>query len=106
MPKITFSFDQVNKINDLVKGIPDLRKRLGKDGEQIEAFYEDAKEALLNASGDTERELVLSSLVLVALKARECTRTFSFDPLKPFRLLCDDVARTLNFKRYKALRKL
>ncbi len=104
--------DQLRELLTLVDEIPKLTKKFGKDGEYITAFFEDAKDAINVASTDEEKVALFNSLTLVVLKGIQGTKgfklfnLFNFDPLKDMRLKCDDVARLLDFKRYKALRKL
>lgn len=105
-PKTLYTVDQLLKLQELTNDIPKLVTSLGKDGKQIQAFYDDAVEALNTVESLEEKAAILQSLLLVALKVRDCSRKFSFDPFKPLRILCDDIARNCNFKRYKALRKL
>jgi len=96
---------QIKEITTLINDIPNLIKRMGKDGSQIQAFWEDSSDALKKATIE-ERVIISNALLLVMLVAKDCTRKFSFDPFKPLRIKCDEVARALNFERYKKLRNL
>lgn len=100
-----FTDEQVKKIGQHVQDIPDLIKRMGKDGQQIEAFWQDANDAYKSATA-AEKIYISNILLKVMLVAKNCTRKFSFDPFKPLRLECDEIARLLNFERYKKLRNL
>lgn len=104
--KSNLSVDQLLELTNLNNEIPNLVKKLGKDGTQIEAFFLDAEDALKESKTDEERVLIIQSLTLVLLTIRDCARKWSFDPFKPLRLKCDDIARVLDFKRYKKLRNL
>ena len=72
----------------------------GKDGKQVQAFYDDWNDAF-NASTLEERQALAAVGLFLASKL---PRRFSWDPFKPMRIAADDVARQLDFKRYKALR--
>ncbi len=98
--------EQIAQLTKIVGDIPALVKKMGKDGEQIKAFWDDAQDALKEAKSDLEKTLTLGALMTVMLVAKDCTRKWSFDPFKPLRIKCDDVARLLNFERYKKLRNL
>lgn len=97
--------EQIKQIGKHVQDLPDLIKRMGKDGQQIEAFWQDAND-LLKKAGPEEKLMVSNIMLKVMLVAKNCTRKFSWDPFKPLRLECDQVARILNFERYKKLRNL
>jgi hypothetical protein len=98
--------EQILKLNALIADVPNFVKRMGKDGQQIEAFWLDAQDAVKASKTDEERVLIFSSLMLVMLVAKNCTRKFSFDPFKPLRFKCDEIAKVLNFERYKRFRNL
>ena len=106
MPKTLLNPDQILRLTNLVNEIPDLVKRLKKDGEQIKAFIDDAQDAVNLAKTDEEKMLIFSSVTLVMLKFKDCARKWSFDPFKPARLKADDIARLLSFERYKKLRNI
>lgn len=107
MPNKNFlDSNQILQVTNLINDIPDLIKRMGKDGKQIEAFWLDAQDTLKQTKTDEERALIYSTLMLVMLVAKDCTRKFSFDPFKPLRFKCDEVARILKFERYKKMRGL
>lgn len=89
----------------MINGIPDMIQRMGKDGKQIEAFYNDVMDKI-KVANETEKIMLYNTILLIVLKARDCTRKFSFDPFKPLRLYCDDIARLLDLKTYKALRDI
>jgi len=96
----------------VINDVPILVARYGKDGQQMEAFVEDVKEAIKATESEEEQVLLFSALTLILLKAVEGIRRFkiwnfgSWDIFKPMRLRCDELARLLDFKRYKALRNL
>jgi hypothetical protein len=106
MSKTILDQDQVLKLTELINGTPALLKRMGKDGAQVEAFWLDAKDKIDATKSEADKALIYGALMLVMLIAKDCTRKFSFDPFKPLRLKCDEVARLLNFERYKKLRNL
>lgn len=97
---------QILELTNIINGIPDFVKRMGKDGQRVEAFFMDAKDLLGKVQTDEEKTLIYGALLMVTLVAKDCTRKFSFDPFKRLRLKCDDIARLLDFPRYKKLRNL
>lgn len=102
---------QITELGTILTEIPSLITKAGKDGQQINAFYLDAKDALTAAgSSAADQDLIYSTLLLVVLTARNLSiksfSLFNWDPFKPTRLTCDQVAMTLNFVRYKKLRNL
>ena len=106
MPKNLLDPNQILQLTTLINDVPNFVSRMGKDGKQIEAFWLDAQDAVKASKTDEEKTLIFSSLMLVMLVAKDCTRKFSFDPFKPLRVKCDEVARILNFERYKKFRNL
>ena len=104
--------DQLRQLADLIDQIPGLVKRFGKDGQQIEAFVNDAKAAINAAKTDEQKTLLFGSLTLVLLKGYKGVKEFkvynpsTWDIFKEMRLECDNIARAANFEEYKKLRKL
>jgi hypothetical protein len=95
----------------MVDEIPGLVRKFGKDGEKVKAFVEDAREAIDKATTDEQKVALYGALMLVMLMAIEGLRGLKrfnifADPFKPMRIKCDDVARIMDFKRYKALRNI
>lgn len=103
---------QIAQLLQALADLPVLVKRFGKDGQQLEAFVEDAKKAVAAAKTDEERAALFGSLTLVVLLALRGVRDFkwfnpgSYDMFKPMRLKCDEVAKIANFVEYKKLRNL
>lgn len=100
---------EYTQLIQMISDLPILVKRGGKDAEQVKAFLEDAKDAFDNAKLDEERVALFAGITLVVIKGYAGLKRFNlfnWDPLKAFRLAADDLARTLNFVRYKALRNL
>lgn len=104
--------DQLRQLADLIDQIPGLVKRFGKDGQQIEAFVNDAKAAMKGLKKDEDVAILFGSLTLVILKALEGIKNFkvynpsTWDLFKAMRLECDKVAIAANFENYKKLRNL
>lgn len=93
---------QLLELANLASEIPSLVKRNKKDGEQIKAFFDDIQDLLKKPLKLEEQIQVYTSILYIALTARSIK--ISFDPFKQTRLKCDEVARILDLKRYKALR--
>lgn len=102
--------NQLEQLNVIFKDIPALTARFGKDAKQMEAFVQDAKDAAFH--NPLMLGEMIDSLLIVYLKAMEGIRDFkwflpgTWDTFKKARLQCDDIARIMDFKRYKALRNL
>lgn len=105
MTKTAFDDLTLKKLQTILDDLPKMVKRMGKDGAQVEAFWQDAQDAIKKAK-EEDKQLIYGALLLVLLTAKDCTRKFSFDPFKPLRFKCDDIARLLNFERYKKMRNL
>lgn len=94
------------KALELLNGALPLYERMNKDQKQVDAFYADWKDAIANAQGDNAKLATLYGIPAAMMMKAPRKFSFNFDPFKPCRLLSDDFARALDFKRYKALRGL
>lgn len=102
--KLPLDINQLNELGNISNGLEGMFKTLGNDGKQIEAFWNDFIDCFKSAKNQEQRELILGVMGMLLIKARSVK--LSLDPFKPVRIQCDDIARLLNFERYKKLRNL
>lgn len=80
--------------------------RMKEDQKRVDCFSEDWKEAFTLAVVAKDPDKIQALLQVWPALAMAFPTGFSTDPFKRFRLLADDFARALDFKRYKARRNL
>lgn len=110
---MTITPNQIRQLADALEGLPALLTRFGKDGKEVEAFYEDFKDAIDALKDDPKNYQILMKIpISLGAEALRGVRDFKIwrpsthDVTKSMRRKAEEFAKILNFKRYKALRNI
>lgn len=96
----------ITKAIELARGAYPAWSRMKEDQKRIDCFRQDWEDAFQKAVDDRNENTIGALLHVWPALAMALPTGFSTDPFKKFRLLADDFARALDFKRYKARRNL
>lgn len=96
----------LNKAIELAEGAYPAWARMKEDQKRVDCFRHDWEEAFAKAQKASDFKAIQTLLSVWPALAMAFPTGFSTDPFKRFRLLADDFARALDFKRYKARRNL
>lgn len=96
----------VDKVIKLASDAYPAWSRMKEDQKRIDCFSQDWEEAFKTAMVAKDLPTLEALLKVWPALAMALPTGFSTDPFKKFRLLADDFARALDFKRYKARRNL
>lgn len=96
-------------VGKMIDEIPGQLKKFKADGERIQAFFQDVKEAYGKTKNAEEKGAMLDMAFVLLVKGYTSAKNVKWywpfqDPFKDFRLMADDIARNWGFERYKALR--
>lgn len=94
------------KALELAKGAIPLWSRLKEDGKRVDCFRQDLEEAFQKAKAAGDWDTAEALLKVPVALFYKIPTGFTADPFKAFRLLADNFARALDFKRYKDRRNL
>lgn len=103
--------EQYAQIMSMASQVPALLVKYKSDGEEVAAFMDDFKDSLKGLT-DEQYAALFEGILLIVLKGVKGVKNFkwyntgSWDVTKEMRLACDNLARTMNFERYKKLRNL
>lgn len=94
------------KAIELAQGAYPAWSRMKEDQKRVDCFRQDWEEAVAKAREGGDLKAIEALLKVWPALAMAFPTGITTDPFKRFRLLADDFARALDFKRYKARRNL